>query len=130
MLIAAASCKKDFMDRFPQTSVPPDLFFKSEEDLSLYINGLLSIPGRGAYESDQNTDDKATTGAVEIKSMMTGSPNSQNITGGWSWSRLRNINYFLQNYEKAAVSQEVKNHYAGLARYYRAEFYIDKVKRF
>jgi len=130
MLIAATSCKKNFMDRFPQTSIPPDLFFKSENDLSIYINGLLSLPGRGSYVSDQNTDDKATTGAMEIKSMMTGTPNSQNITGGWNWSRLRNINYFLQNYNNAAVSQEVKDHYAGLARYYRAEFYMDMVKRF
>ncbi|HKO79485.1 MAG TPA: RagB/SusD family nutrient uptake outer membrane protein, partial [Chitinophagaceae bacterium] len=71
-----------------------------------------------------------TTGSREIKNMMTGTPNSKTITTGWNWSRLRNINYFLQNYNKAAVSQEVKDHYAGLARYYRAEFYMEKVKRY
>ncbi len=130
MVLLTASCKKDFMDRYPQTSVPPELFFKSEEDLALYINGLLTIPGRGNYLSDQDTDDKATTGAVEVKSIMTGNPSSQNITSGWSWSRLRNINYFLDNYSKAEVSDAVKNHYAGLARYYRALFYIDKVSRY
>ncbi len=130
MLLLAASCKKDFMDRYPQTSVPPELFFKSEEDLSLYINGLLTIPGRDNYLSDQDTDDKATTGAMEIKSIMTGSPSSQTLTSGWSWGRLRNINYFLDNYSKAQVTDAVKNHYAGLARYYRALFYIDKVKRY
>ena len=126
----AASCQKDFMDRYPQTSIPPDLFFKTEEDLNLYVTGLLSVTGRGAFLADQDTDDKATTGAMEIKSMMTGSPTSQTLTGGWSWSRLRNINYFLDNYSKANVTQEVKDHYAGLARYYRALFYIDKVRRF
>ncbi|MGN6492283.1 MAG: RagB/SusD family nutrient uptake outer membrane protein [Agriterribacter sp.] len=130
LLLLAASCKKGFMDRYPQTSVPPELFFKSEEDLALYINGLLTIPGRDSYLSDQDTDDKATTGAVEIKSIMTGNPSSQNITSGWSWTRLRDINYFLDNYSKADVSDAVKNHYAGLARYYRAVFYVDKVKRF
>jgi hypothetical protein len=99
--------------------------------LSIYINGLLAIPDAyNGYVGDQDTDDKATTGSREIKNMMTGTPNSKNITSGWSWSRLRNINYFLQNYNKAAVSQEVKDHYAGLARYYRAVFYMDKVKRF
>src|SRR5690606_25163115 len=72
----------------------------------------------------------ATTGAVEIKAMMTGTPSSQTITGGWNWERLRDINYFLENYGKAAVSPETKNHYAGLARYYRAIFYFDKVKRY
>ena len=130
MVLLAASCKKDFMDRYPQTEVPPELFFKSEEDLSLYINGLLTIPGRGNYLSDQDTDDKATTGAMEIKSIMTGTPTSQTITSGWTWGRLRNINYFLDNYSKANVTDAVKNHYAGLARYYRALFYIDKVKRY
>ncbi|MGN6436785.1 MAG: RagB/SusD family nutrient uptake outer membrane protein [Agriterribacter sp.] len=130
LLLLTASCKKGFMDRYPQTSVPPELFFKSEEDLALYINGLLTIPGRDNYLSDQDTDDKATTGAVEIKSIMTGNPSSQNITSGWSWTRLRDINYFLDNYSKADVSDAVKNHYAGMARYYRALFYVDKVKRF
>ena len=130
LLFGAVSCKKSFMDRFPQTSVPPDLFFKSENDLSIYIDGLISLPGRGNYVSDQNTDDKATTGVQEVIAMMTGTPTSQTITTGWTWTRLRNINYFLQNYNRAEVSQEVKNHYAGLARYYRAEFYIDKIKRF
>lgn len=129
-ILLASSCKKDFMDRYPQTSVPPELFFKSEEDLALYVNGLLTIPGRGNYLSDQDTDDKATTGAMEIKSIMTGNPSSQNITSGWNWARLRDINYFLDNYDKATVSDAVKNHYAGLARYYRALFYIDKVKRY
>lgn len=129
-VVLAGSCKKGFLDRYPQTSIPPDLFFKSEEDLNLYTTGLLTMGNRDNYLSDQNTDDKATTGAVEIKTMMNGSPTSQTVTGGWSWGRLRNINYFLDNYNKASVTQEVKDHYAGLARYYRAIFYIDKVKRF
>ncbi len=129
-IVSLASCKKDFMDRYPQTSIPPDLFFKTEEDLSLYINGLLTIPGVGQYLGDQGTDDKATTAAVEIKSIMTGSPSSQTITSGWSWGSLRDINYFLDNYSKADVADAVKNHYAGLARYYRALFYLDKVKRY
>lgn len=125
-----ASCKKDFLDRYPQTSIPPDLFFKTEEDLNLYTTGLLTMRGRGSYLADQDTDDKATTGAVEVKSIMTGSPSSQTITDGWSWTRLRNINYFLDNYDRANVAQEVKDHHAGLARYYRALFYIDKVQRY
>lgn len=129
-MLSAISCKKDFMDRYPQTSVPPALFFNSEEDLASYINGLLTMPGRGSYIGDQGTDDKATTAAVEIKSMMTGTPSSQNITGGWNWGRLRNINYFLENYDKAKVSQAVKNHYAGLARFYRAQFYTGMVNRY
>jgi len=125
-----AACKKAGLDRFPQTSISPNLFFNTESDLSLYVNGLLSQPDRNTYLNDQSTDNVATTAAVEVKNVMAGNANAQNITTGWSWSRLRNINYFLQNYGKAQVSAAIKNHYAGLARYYRAEFYLDKVKRF
>lgn len=129
-LLGTTSCKKDFMDRFPQTSIPPELFFGNETDLATYVNGLLEVPSRiTAYRGDQGTDDKATTAAVEIKSMMTGSPSSQNITAGWNWTRLRNINYFLDNYQRADAEQPVKDHYAGLARYYRAVFYMTMVKR-
>ncbi|MEI5983344.1 RagB/SusD family nutrient uptake outer membrane protein [Sphingobacterium sp. PU5-4] len=124
------SCKKGFLDRFPQTLITPEVFFKTEEDLSLYMNGMVSLHNRNSYLNDQSTDNASTTGAVEIKNMMAGSPSSQTITGGWSWGRLRNINYFLENYTKASVSDEIKNHYAGLARYYRAIFYYDMVKRY
>ncbi|WP_025764378.1 RagB/SusD family nutrient uptake outer membrane protein [Dyadobacter tibetensis] len=130
LITGLTACDEDFLNRYPQTSISPEAFFNTEEDLALYINGLLSMPDRYSYLNDQNTDNAATTGAVEMKTIMTGSTTSENITGGWSWSRLRDINYFLDNYQKAEVSAEVKNHYAGLARYYRALFYMEKVKRF
>lgn len=50
--------------------------------------------------------------------------------GGWSWSYLRSVNYFLENYGKANAAAEAKNHYVGVARLFRAWFYFDKVKRF
>ncbi|MGV3763132.1 RagB/SusD family nutrient uptake outer membrane protein [Parapedobacter sp.] len=126
----ATSCQKGFLDRYPQTSVTPEVFFNTEEDLALYINGMLDLAGHGMYLSDQSTDNLATTAAVEVKNIMTGDPSSQNISGGWSWDRLRTINYFLENYNRAVVTEDVKNHYAGLARYYRAALYHGKVKRF
>lgn len=130
LAIVIGACKKGNLDRFPQDSISPNLFFKTEEDLALYVNGLLSMPDRGSYLNDQSSDNVATTAAVEVKNVMAGSTNAQNINSGWSWSRLRNINYFLENYNKAQISSEVKKHYVGLARYYRAQFYLDKVKRF
>jgi hypothetical protein len=128
--IALSACKKGDLDRFPQNTISPNLFFKTEEDLSLYVNGLLSQPDRNSYLNDQSSDNVATTASVEVKNIMAGNANAQNITTGWGWSRLRDINYFLENYNKAQVTGVVKAHYVGLARYYRAEFYLDKVKRF
>jgi hypothetical protein len=128
--VAFSACKKDALDRLPQTSISPGLFFNTENDLSLYINGLLSQPDRYSYLNDQSSDNVATTANVEVKNVMAGTANPQNITTGWDWGRLRDINYFLENYNKAKVTDDIKNHYVGLARYYRAMFYLDKVKRF
>jgi hypothetical protein len=131
LLFLFFACSDELLDRTPRNSVSPETFFRTEADLELYTNGLLDIPsGRDIYLSDQSSDNAATTGAVEIKTIMTGSPSSQTLTGGWDWERLRDINYFLANYERAAVPDEVANHYAGLARLYRAQFYYDKVKRY
>ncbi|SHO61872.1 RagB/SusD family nutrient uptake outer membrane protein [Algoriphagus zhangzhouensis] len=131
-MFALSSCQEDFLDRYPQTSVAPEEFFKTEQDLELYVNGLLSMPGRGSFLDDQSSDNMATTAAVEIKNIMTGTPSSQTVTSGWNWGRLRNINYFLDNYGKAetSTSDEVVSHYVGLARYYRAYFYFDMVQRY
>lgn len=130
LTLSLTGCQKDFLDRYPQTEISPELFFKTEEDLSLYINGMLDLSDRWIYIGDQSTDNAATTGGTEIKTMMTGSPNSETITDGWNWERLRTINYFLENYNNATVADDIKNHYAGLARYYRAIFYYGKVKRY
>ncbi|WP_018627291.1 RagB/SusD family nutrient uptake outer membrane protein [Niabella aurantiaca] len=126
------SCKKGFLDRYPHTEISPQLYFNSESDLALYVNGLLDQPGTGLYASgsEQATDDYATTGNVTMKNILSGNISAQNAPNGWSWGRLRTINYFLQNYSKAQVAEDVKNHYAGLARYYRARFYLSKVKNY
>ncbi len=49
---------------------------------------------------------------------------------GWDWEKLRNINYFIQNCTDPRVSESVRMNYIGLARFFRAWFYFDKVKRF
>src|SRR5699024_6780211 len=50
-------------------------------------------------------------------------------SGGWSWSRLRDINFFLEHYQKVE-DQAAKAKYSGIARFFRAFFYFQKVKRF
>ncbi len=129
-VVLLAACNDDFLEKSPKSSLAKENFFNTESDLNLYINGLHSVAGTGLFLSDQGTDNMATTAAVEIKNIITGSPNANNITGGWSWGRLRSINFFLSNYERADIEENTKKHYAGVAKFYRAEFYFSKVKRY
>lgn len=50
----------------------------------------------------------------------------------WSWSNLRNINYFLDGLESEActVDPEKRKHYEGVARWFRAWFYYDKLTNY
>ncbi|QOD60708.1 RagB/SusD family nutrient uptake outer membrane protein [Polaribacter haliotis] len=125
------SCNDNFLDTAPEAQISKENFFNSESDLQLYINGIHTLPSGGAlFQGDQGTDDMATTGAVEIKNIMVGTPSAETITSGWFWGGLRSINFFLENFEKADVEDNVKNHFEGLAKYYRANFYFTKVKRY
>lgn len=128
--LAFTGCSDDFLNTPPQTQIVKENYFTSEEHLQLYLNGLHSLSGYGLFLSDQGTDDIATTGAVEIKNVMVGTPTAENIGSGWNWGYLRNINFFLENFDKADINEDAKKHYEGVARYYRAQFYFSKVKRF
>lgn len=126
------SCNDKFMDRFPETEIGVESFFNTEEDLKLYANGMYDFPSTGIYTADSYslTDNGWSTGNVELKTMMMGNPNAANITGGWDWVGLRRVNLFLSNFSRAAISQERLNHYEGLGRFFRARFYVNKIKRY
>lgn len=128
--LSLSACKKDFLDRQPQTSIGSDNFFNNEQDLKLYITNMYNFAGVGIFNDDRATDNAATTGNVEIKTMMVGTPGPSTITSGWDWEQLRSANYFLDNFRKAPLSAEVLNHYEGLARFFRAQFYAAKIKRY
>jgi len=133
LIILLSACNDDYMDRFPETSIGTENFFKSEEDLKMFIYNLYSFPGVWTYENDgyNTTDNASNTGSTELKNIMLSSnPSSATITGGWNWGTLRNINLFLENFDQAEISDDLLAHYEGLARFFRARFYMDKVKRF
>ena len=53
-------------------------------------------------------------------------------TTSWSWGALRKINYFLDaiQSEDCTVSQDVKEHYLALGKWFRANFYYDKLRTY
>lgn len=132
-IFVLTACNDDYMDRFPETSIGTENFFRSEEDLKMFIYDLYNFPGVNEYGGDgyNTTDNTSNTGSTELKNIMLSSnPSSATISGGWDWGTLRSINLFLENFEKANLSDHLAAHYEGLARFFRARFYMEKVKRF
>ena len=108
---------------YPEDTVTPDSYFRNETDLELFTNSLYtSLPGTEIYE-----DEADIIVNMIIDDRISGQRVVPQSGGGWSWGTLRNINYFLENADRCE-DKEVLAHYKGLARFFRAYFYYDKVR--
>ena len=125
LLFVLAGCKK--LDQEPQSTASKSAVFGSESGLRLYSNSFYTIlPG-------SSTSQDAMSDYLAVKSVSTFIQEgvfAPNLSSGWSWGDLRNINYFIANNTGPAVSAEIRNNYSGIARFFRAYFYFEKVKRF
>lgn len=129
-LLTFAGCNDSYLDQLPETMVQKENFFKTESDLDMYALNLYDFLDNGFYEQDATTDNASTTGNKEIKNILLGTASESNITEGWNWQKLRDINFMLENLSQANISEAKLKHYEGLARYFRARFYVSKVQRF
>jgi len=127
-LLAFGSCKK-YLDVSPLDKLTIDQAFANESNLQLYTNSfsVLMLPdGPSIYQADVMTD---ITVPNIVPTYISGKLSSQEA-GGWSFTNLRNINYFLEHYNNPAISQTARNNYAGIAKFFRAYFYFNMVKQF
>lgn len=124
------SCKKDFLQREPLSEITSESFFNNESDLRLYTNSFYSyLPDSDIFSADVNSDNVETAATSDLIAGRRVVPTDA-ASAGWTWSQLYNINYFLNHYQKADIRDSIKNQYAGVARFFRALFYFEKVKRF
>lgn len=125
------SCNDSFMDRYPIAEVSPENSFKTARDLELYTNGFYeNLPAiKTIIEKDLTTDNVLYTNIpVEQRSDDRTIPSDAG-SGGWSWGDLRTVNLFFDHY-KQCTDLVAREKYEGIARFFRAWFYFDKVKRF
>ena len=117
------------MDEIPQASVDKETVFNNESGLETYsysfYNMLPSVSN--GYKKDEMCDYGAVT---NYNDFIRKNAYSAELSSGWDWEDLRNVNYFIENCTSEEVDEEVRNNYIGLARFFRAYFYYNKVVRF
>lgn len=147
-----SGCEKGFLERLPLDEISNETFWKTENDMAVYNNGLYAmtinnndVPILHGHETGNNnrsiwfldnlSDNFAPVGVGEFQLVRAGlqvvptTPNSQTF-GYKGWDFVRAINVGLENYDRAQVPQVVKDKYIGEARLFRAWFYADKVSKF
>lgn len=128
MLVIACSGCSDFLERDPLTTLSPNNFWKTENDLRLALNSLYEDMNI-SYSQDNRSAD-TFGGSANSTSSGTLTPSNTDAVWGDCYKRIRISNDFLENYKKADVTEEVKNRYAGEARFFRAYNYYQQVTRF
>ncbi len=123
--LAAVSCK-DWLVREPQDELSPDTYFTTEQECRLYTNRFyLMFPGgSGIYGEDADYIIPSVLSAE-----VAGNRTVPSTASSWNWDNLRTVNFFIVNADNCK-DPAVRDKYLGLARFFRAYFYFEKVKRY
>ena len=124
-VIAAAVCLVACdLNYTPLSKLSPESFFSNESELQAFSNQFYSDLTIGGFDeiSDMLTKNQLTDEIIGNRSV----PNSG---GGWSFTDLRNFNTLIE-YSVNCPDEKVRTQYIALARFFRANFYFEKVKRF
>ena len=103
--------------------------FGSETGLRSYcysFYGLLPSGTDAHHQDDQMADyvAKASLNLYETGGLTVDSQSS------WDWSDIRNVNYFLDHNNYPEVPQAVRENYNGIARFFRAWLYFNKLVKY
>lgn len=135
------SCEKNFLDRVPETNISDADYWKTPDDLKLFANNFYNkmLPNYTGYgttgiyglDADQGSDNMI---GLNYNSTLNGErvvPGSGGGYGAYSdWASLKEVNYFLANYEKVQAPFESVQTYVGEALFFRSYLYFSKLKSF
>lgn len=135
IIVAGLTSCSDYLDKEPANKISADEFFANKGELELYANGLYRkfIPSaEDLTSSGSGTCDYLATSTTA--SFLQPDFDADKMSG-WTysaWNGLFQCNYFLKNIDRAAATTDAAtlNNYRGVARFWRAWFYFDKVKTY
>ena len=128
LMVTGIGCKDD-LDITPQDKIDAQTFFNTATDLEVYTNGFYEMMQTTEVYTDDSNSDNIIPLIVSDRAKGARVVPVARGTGGWNWTNLRSINFFLANYEKCN-DQAAKAKFSGIARFFRAYFYYDKLKTF
>ena len=145
LLASALTAGCDSLEQNPVATSSKDAVFGSESGLALYVNSFYNwMPDANNLTQSESMADYAArrdvpqfirSGVYNARvSDLTSSGQYEVVALGgnvnWQWTTLRSINYFLANNTNETVPERVRANYSGIARFFRAWFYFEKVKRY
>jgi len=112
-----------------QVKADKSMIFGSKSGLELYSNSFYkALPTlKNGFMQDKMCDVGAVSNTDTF--IKQGTYNTETATS-WSWGALKNVNYFIDGCNDpkyCTVEAETRDNYLGIARWFRAWFYYDKL---
>lgn len=118
----AVSCD---LDKLPLANLSPDSFFSTRNELDAFANNFYTnFPGSSVFEEESDLIIKNSR-----SDWMCDGRSVPGSGGGWTWTALRDFNTLIEM-SSNCTDENVRDEYIGVARFFRAWFYFEKVKRF
>jgi len=134
------SCNEDLLERSPLDQISDPEFWTSETDMELYLNRFYDlvegwwVSGGGAAPTyDRGTDLASPPPNVygnDWTPRLDGVITVPSSGGGWNWTNIRNINYFLANIDRVETTGPMTDHFIGEGHFFRAWLYFELFKSF
>lgn len=130
-----ASCEKDNLTRYPLDQFTDQTYWTNENNIRTFANGFYQtyFTGYGngwtwgiffSAPGGKMDDDWAPTSPAQFGTSVPASG------GGWSFAEVRKANIFVDRVGNAPISDEAKNHWLGVGRFFRAMAHFNLVKAF
>ncbi len=114
------------LDRFPKDKLTPDSFFKTGTECELFTNDFYTMFPGASDIYGESADIISKTSLIQE---VLGIKQVPSTSSSWKWDKLRDINFFLEYSKNCTVTAD-RLKYEGVARFFRAYFYYEKVKRY
>ena len=132
VLLMLTGCES-YLDRSPLDTITTVDYWKTVNDLKLYVNQFYPLAFDGLsfgiclHYADVESDDMVSflVPNRRLKGTRVVPP-----AGGWDYSTIRSVNYFMANYEKCEDDFELYKRYVGEALFFRAFFYFKLVQEY
>src|SRR5688572_26323393 len=130
LIVAMDSGCTKYLDKGTPDQFADNNFWISENNVRTYSRGFYDLFSgfgtgtNGDFYFTTFADDQANT------SFQNFAVSAAATNGNWDWANIRKANILLERVDKVPMSDEAKNHWRGVARFFRAFDYFTKVKIF
>lgn len=131
LALAVAALQACSLEEEMVSSGSRELVFGSSSGLEAYsLSFYNQLPSLSDLTSAEGTSADYIV-AKSINSFYTEGYSAESNTS-WGWGNLRNINFLIDGIhsDDCTVPQEDKDHYEGIARWFRARFYLGKLQTY